>query len=191
MRAHTHTHTHNVCINKQTHTTEWIVRSNDNNNNNNERISRPPFHVKHAQLRWTSVHKNTKHMHIRHPKQQVSKQSTDISLHTWLWTQRIEWIVHVTVLKSNNRGSHILPSWMVQTGCVFVVRIHLSRTWTSGSFESVWWNACVNRLDPGLYSHPNEFVANGVRTHVNSQGKILSTGRFWERSNQHYTGQWA
>ena len=26
----------------------------------------------------------------------------------------------------------------------------------SGSFESVLWNACVHRLDLGLYSHPKE-----------------------------------
>ena len=26
----------------------------------------------------------------------------------------------------------------------------------SGSFESVRWNACVHRLDLGLYSHPKE-----------------------------------
>ena len=26
-----------------------------------------------------------------------------------------------------------------------------------GSFESVGWNACVHRLDLGLYSHPKEF----------------------------------
>ena len=31
------------------------------------------------------------------------------------------------------------------------------RTWTSGSFESVRWNACMHRLDLGLYSHPKEF----------------------------------
>ena len=27
----------------------------------------------------------------------------------------------------------------------------------SGSFEPVRWNACVHRLDLGLYSHPKEF----------------------------------
>ena len=27
----------------------------------------------------------------------------------------------------------------------------------AGSFESVRWNACVHRLDLGLYSHPKEF----------------------------------
>ena len=27
----------------------------------------------------------------------------------------------------------------------------------SGSFESVQWDACVHRLDLGLYSHPKEF----------------------------------
>ena len=46
----------------------------------------------------------------------------------------------------------------------------------SGSFESVQWNACVHRLDLGLHSHLKEFLGNGVRTHVNSKGKIPSTG---------------
>ena len=46
---------------------------------------------------------------------------------------------------------------MVRAGCVFVAGIHTSRTWTSGSFESVLWNACVHRLDLGLYSHPKDF----------------------------------
>ena len=40
---------------------------------------------------------------------------------------------------------------------VFVAGIHPSRTWTSGSFEPVRWNACVHRLDLSLYSHPKEF----------------------------------
>ena len=44
----------------------------------------------------------------------------------------------------------------------------------SVSFESVRWNACVHRLDLGLYSHPTEFWGNGVRTHVNSKGKMPS-----------------
>ena len=45
----------------------------------------------------------------------------------------------------------------------------------SGSFESVRWSACVRRLDLSLYSHPKEFLGNGVRTHVNSKGKIPTT----------------
>ena len=32
-------------------------------------------------------------------------------------------------------------------------------------------NACVNRLNLTLYSHPKEFWRNRVRTHVNSKGK--------------------
>ena len=48
----------------------------------------------------------------------------------------------------------------------------------SGSFESVQWNTCVPRLDLGLYSHSKEFWENGVGTHVNSKGKIPSTGKF-------------
>ena len=50
-----------------------------------------------------------------------------------------------------------LRGWCV-LGVVFVAGIHPSRTWTSGSFESMWWNACVHRLDLGLYSHPKEFL---------------------------------
>ena len=46
----------------------------------------------------------------------------------------------------------------------------------SGSFEYVWWNACVHRLDLGLCSHPKEFWGNGTRNHVNSKGKIPTTG---------------
>ena len=46
----------------------------------------------------------------------------------------------------------------------------------SRSFESVRWDASVHKLDLGLYSHPKEFLGDGVRTHVNSKGKIPSTG---------------
>ena len=65
---------------------------------------------------------------------------------------------------------------MVHAGWVFVAGIHPSRTCMSGSFESMQWNACVHRLDFSLYSHPKEFWGNGVRTYVNSKGKIHSTG---------------
>ena len=45
----------------------------------------------------------------------------------------------------------------------------------SGSFETVRWNVCLHKLDLSLYSHPKEFVGNGVRTHVDSKGKFPST----------------
>ena len=77
---------------------------------------------------------------------------------------------------------------MVRAGCVFIAGIHPSMTWTSGSFESVRWNACVHRLDLGLYSHPKEFFGgNGVWTHVNSKGKIPSTGKCPQRRIEHAT----
>ena len=88
---------------------------------------------------------------------------------------------------------------MVHAGCVFVVQlvgIQLSRSWLSGSFESVWWNACIHKLDLGLYSHPKQFWGNGVRTHVNSKGKIPFTkknlprgGSNPQHSTQHQAGQ--
>ena len=47
----------------------------------------------------------------------------------------------------------------------------------SVSFESVRQNACVHRLDLALYSHPKEFWGNGFRIHVDSKGKIPTTGK--------------
>ena len=54
-------------------------------------------------------------------------------------------------LKNPTRGSHIPSSWMVHAACAFVAGIHLSRTWTSGSYKFMWWNACIQRLDLSLY----------------------------------------
>ena len=50
-----------------------------------------------------------------------------------------------------------LRGWCV-LGVYLLGGIHLSWTWTSGSFESVRWNVCVHRPDLGLYSHPKEFL---------------------------------
>ena len=108
--------------------------------------------------------------------------------HLYLWGSPF-WVrsfAYVTVFESNHCGSHIPSSWMVHAWwgffflfvclfvCLFVLfcfcflflffaGIHPSRTWTSGSFESVRWSACVHRLDLGLYSHPKEFVWDGVK----------------------------
>ena len=41
---------------------------------------------------------------------------------------------------------------------------------------SLYHGMYVYRLDFGLYSHLTEFWGNGVKTHVNSEGKIPSTG---------------
>ena len=46
----------------------------------------------------------------------------------------------------------------------------------SGSFESVQWNACVHRLDLGLYFTQKRFLGSRVRTHVHSKGRVPSTG---------------
>ena len=64
---------------------------------------------------------------------------------------------YVTVLQSHHRGSHIPSSWMVYDGFVFATGIHPSRTDISGFCESARWNACVQRLDLSLYSHPKVF----------------------------------
>ena len=70
----------------------------------------------------------------------------------------------------------------------FVAGSHSSRIWLSGSFESMWWNVCVHRLDLTLYSHPKEVLGNGVRTHVNSKVKTPSTrgseeGQTWDTAS--------
>ena len=70
---------------------------------------------------------------------------------------------------------------MVHDGYIFVAGIHPSRTWMSGSFEFVRWDAHLYRLDLDLYSHPKAFWGNGVRTRVNSKWKMPSTGRIFLR----------
>ena len=54
----------------------------------------------------------------------------------------------------------------------------------SGSFESMRWNACVHRLDLDLYSCAKEFLGNGVKTHVNSEGKSLLPEKFSSEEDQ-------
>ena len=41
----------------------------------------------------------------------------------------------------------------------------------SESFESVRWNACVHRLDLGLYSHPKEFGGMESEPMLTPRGK--------------------
>ena len=53
--------------------------------------------------------------------------------------------------------------------------VFLIPAFTHLGHESVWWNACVHRLDFSLYSHLKEFGGNGVKNNVNSKGKIPST----------------
>ena len=107
---------------------------------------------------------------------------------TLLWAsgRGLTWVLTQTLLDESINGlvcAHMhsiartqkirLHGWCMLGVCVFFAGIYLSRTWMSGSFESVHWNACVHRLDR-LHSHPKEW-GNGVRTHVNSKGKIPST----------------
>ena len=61
--------------------------------------------------------------------------------------------------------------------CVVVVIVHWHCSAQLSMFNmekryrnKIIINACVHRLDLGLYSHPKEFWGNGVRTHVNSKG---------------------
>ena len=83
--------------------------------------------------------------------------------------------LHVTVFYSNHWGSHILSSWIVHAGCVCVASIHLSRTWTSWSFESMRWNACVHRLDLGVYSlEPTTLHHAGQRAQHTTDWTILA-----------------
>ena len=68
-----------------------------------------------------------------------------------------EIFVYVTIFQSNHWGSHIPSLLMAYAWCIFVAGNHPSRTRMSESFQSVWCNACVHRLDLSLCSHPKEF----------------------------------
>ena len=63
--------------------------------------------------------------------------------------------MYVTILLSNHRRSHIPSSWLVHAGCVFVAGIHLSGHECQNLVMR--WNACVHRLELGVYTHPREF----------------------------------
>ena len=71
----------------------------------------------------------------------------------------------------------------MHAGCVFVSSIHPFRTWMSGYFKSVWWNACVwtdwtlvytllRRSFWGLESEP----MLTLKGKIPSMGKILLRG---------------
>ena len=93
--------------------------------------------------------------------------------------------------ESNHRGNHIPSLWMVRAGCVFVAASHPSRTWMSGSFESVWWNACVHRLNLSLYSHPKEFWGMESEPMLTPRKKspVPEAQRRVELTMMHHTGQ--
>ena len=61
----------------------------------------------------------------------------------------------------------------------------------SGSFQSVRQNACVHRLDLGLYSQPKDVLGNGVRTHVNPKGTspVQEAQRRFEPTTLHHAWQ--
>ena len=76
-------------------------------------------------------------------------------------------------------------------GVFYIAGIHSSRIWTSGSSESVRWNACVHRLDLGLYSHPKEFWGNGSEPMLSSREKspLPEAQRRFEPTTLHDAGQ--
>ena len=84
---------------------------------------------------------------------------------------------YVTIFQSNHRGSHILSSWMMHAGCVFEANIHQSGTWMSGPLSlRDEMHVCADWTSVCTLSWKNS-LGNGVRTHVNSKGKITSTAR--------------
>ena len=48
----------------------------------------------------------------------------------------------------------------------------------SRSFESVRWNACVPRLDLGLYFHPKEFWGMESESVLTPRGKFTLPEKF-------------
>ena len=50
----------------------------------------------------------------------------------------------------------------------------------SGSFESVRWNACVHRLDLGLYCHPKSFGGMEFEPMLTPRKKIPSTRKLFK-----------
>ena len=90
-------------------------------------------------------------------------------LPSYIWGSpfRVRFLCSVTVFVKKNQTTVLftfcLHGWCM-LGVFFVAGIHPSRTWTLGSFESLWWNTCVHRLVLSVYSHPKESGGNRVRT---------------------------
>ena len=69
---------------------------------------------------------------------------------------------------------------------VFVAGIHLSRTWMSGSFESMRWNVCAHRLGLGLKLLSKRGPGNGVTTlEKNPPYRRLTGVELWRCLMQH------
>ena len=58
-------------------------------------------------------------------------------------------------------------------------------------FESMQWNACVHRLDLGLYSHPKEFQGMESEPMLTPREKspLPEAHRWVEPVTLHHTGQ--
>ena len=80
---------------------------------------------------------------------------------------------------------------MVHAGCVFVADIHLTKTWMSGSLESVPWNACVHRLDLGLYSYLKSFggIVSETKLTAREKSPVPEAQRRFEPVTLHHTRQ--
>ena len=61
----------------------------------------------------------------------------------------------------------------------------------SGSFESMRWNACVNRLDLGLYPHPKELQGMESEPMLTPREKSSLPEAQWrvEPTMLHHAGQ--
>ena len=81
---------------------------------------------------------------------------------------------------------------MVRAGCVFVAGIQPSRTWMSGSFESLRWNAGAHRQDQGLYSHPKELIGEMESEPMltpREKSPLPEAQRRFQRATLHHAGQ--
>ena len=68
------------------------------------------------------------------------------------------------------------------------------KTWTSGPFESMRWNACVHRLGLGLYSNLKEFGGMESEPMLTPREKSPLPENFYPEDQPtmlHHAGQWA
>ena len=88
---------------------------------------------------------------------------------------------------SSHWGSHILFSWMMHAGCVFVVGIHASSTRMSGSLESVRRNACVRDQTPVYTLIRESFEAK--KSESKGKSPLPEAQRRIEPTTLHHAGQ--
>ena len=92
---------------------------------------------------------------------------------------------------SHYSGSHVMSSGMAHTRCVSGSGFHISRSWMSESFQSVWWNAAYTDWTWSTLPFQGAGDWGPLRDHVTDSSPILLTNKvsivqYWKAELEPY-----